>query len=67
MSEQTKSAQTESETPDAYTATTSEFLRLEACAKDAERWNTLPAFLEKYQINYVALLRDIDATIKEKK
>lgn len=30
-------------------------------ATDAARWQMLPAFLEKYQINYVALLRDIDA------
>lgn len=35
--------------------------RAEAAEKDAVRWNMLPAFLEKYQINYVGLKSDIDA------
>ena len=39
----------------------------EALREDAERWRTLPAFLEKHQINYVMLLRDIDAARKEPK
>lgn len=33
--------------------------------EDAARWNLLPAFIEKYQIDYVALLRDIDAARKQ--
>tara|TARA_R110000868_G_scaffold300604_1_gene561044 strand:- start:482 stop:778 length:297 start_codon:yes stop_codon:yes gene_type:complete len=33
--------------------------------EDAERWNVLPAFLEKYQLDYVGLKRDIDAAIDE--
>ena len=37
----------------------------EALREDAERWRMLPAFLEKHQINYVMLLRDIDAARKE--
>ena len=37
----------------------------EALREDAERWRRLPAFLEKHQINYVMLLRDIDAARKE--
>ena len=36
-----------------------------ALREDAERWRMLPAFLEKHQINYVMLLRDIDAARKE--
>lgn len=40
---------------------------LAACREDAEKWNELPAFLEKYQINYVGLLRDIDAAIAARK
>ena len=39
----------------------------EALREDAERWRMLPAFLEKHQINYVMLLRDIDAARKEPK
>jgi hypothetical protein len=35
----------------------------EGMEKDAERWRMLPAFLEDHQINYVKLLRDIDAAI----
>ena len=31
---------------------------------DAERWRKVPAFLEDYQIDYVNLLRDIDAAIR---
>ena len=38
---------------------------VEALREDAERWRMLPAFLEKHQINYVMLLRDIDAARKE--
>lgn len=34
-----------------------------AALEDAERWNVLPAFLEKYQLDYVGLKRDIDAAI----
>ena len=30
---------------------------------DAARWRALPAFIEKYQIDYVGLLTDIDAMI----
>ena len=37
----------------------------EALREDAERWRRLPAFLEKHQINYVMLLRDIDSARKE--
>lgn len=37
----------------------------EGMREDAERWRTLPAFLEKHQINYVMLLADIDAARKE--
>ena len=37
----------------------------EALREDAERWRMLPAFLEKHQINYVMLLRDIDSARKE--
>ena len=33
--------------------------------KDAARWNRLPAYLEKYQINYVGLKADIDADLAE--
>ena len=33
-------------------------------ALDAARWRMLPAFLEKYQIEYVSLLRDINAEIQ---
>lgn len=33
--------------------------------EDAARWNLLPAFIEKYQIDYVALLRDIEAARKQ--
>lgn len=29
-------------------------------AKDAARWRAVPAFLEKYQLCYVSLLRDVD-------
>ena len=36
-----------------------------ALLRDAARWNALPAFLEKYQINYVGLLCDIDTALKE--
>ncbi len=32
-------------------------------AEDAARWRMLPAFLGDYQINYVGLIRDIDAAI----
>jgi hypothetical protein len=32
-----------------------------ALRADAERWRELPAWLEKYQIDYIGLLRDIDA------
>lgn len=39
--------------------------QLQRQAKDAARWCMLPAFLEKYQINYLALLRDIDAALKD--
>ena len=35
----------------------------EADAKNAARWRMLPAFLEKYQIEYVGLIRDIDAAL----
>jgi hypothetical protein len=38
---------------------------VEALRGDAERWRTLPAFLEKHQINYIMLLADIDAARKE--
>lgn len=38
---------------------------VEALREDAERWRTLPAFLEKHQINYVMLLADIDAARTE--
>ena len=34
--------------------------RLAERDEDAERWNLVPMFLEKYQINYVGLLDDID-------
>ena len=37
-----------------------------ALRRDAERWRELPAWLEKYQIEYVGLLADIDAA-REKK
>jgi chromosome segregation ATPase len=37
--------------------------QLAARDRDAERWRKLPAFLEDYQIDYVNLLRDIDAAI----
>jgi len=40
---------------------------VEGMREDAERWRTLPAFLEKHQINYVMLLADIDAARKEVK
>ena len=38
---------------------------VEGMREDAERWRTLPAFLEKHQINYVMLLDDIDLARKE--
>lgn len=34
--------------------------------EDAERWRMVPAFLEKYQLDYVGLLADIDAARREK-
>jgi hypothetical protein len=34
-------------------------------AKDAVRWRMLPGFLEEHQINYLRLLRDIDAALSE--
>ncbi len=39
--------------------------KCEADAKNAARWRMLPAFLEKYQIEYVGLIRDIDAALAE--
>lgn len=39
-------------------ATLAKLVELE---RDAERWRELPAWIEKYQINYVLLLQDIDA------
>lgn len=39
--------------------------KLEELTRDAERWNMLPAFLEKYQLDYVGLKADIDAAIDE--
>lgn len=37
---------------------------LEGLVRDAGRWRALPAWLEKYQIDYVGLLHDIDAAMK---
>ncbi len=33
--------------------------------RDAQRWRMLPAFLEEFQINYVGLIRAIDAAIAQ--
>jgi hypothetical protein len=38
--------------------------RADEAEADAERWRMLPAFLEKHQINYVLLKRDIDEAMK---
>lgn len=35
--------------------------------RDAARWQMLPAFLEKYQLDYMALIADIDAAILKEK
>lgn len=40
---------------------------LAASEVDAERWRMLPAFLEEFQIEYVGLLRAIDAEIAQRK
>lgn len=33
--------------------------------KDAERWRAIPAFVEDYQINYLAFERDIDEFVAQ--
>ena len=37
----------------------------DALREDAERWRTLPMFIDDYQINYVRLKEEIDAARRE--
>ncbi len=36
---------------------------IQELVRDAERWRTLPSALEEHQINYLKLVKDIDAEI----